>query len=230
VQAKVADASRAGRRQNISAGGGEAAHPPSVQTERLHITGFRNLKEDPENDAEFQWEAVTAGRIRWIGFAQVIRGQGTGFATKTGAELPQRGISRAFLQTTPILSMKENILLFSLALSLAGGLAVKSFAEGEKKEDSAIGKVMKDHFKGDTSDIKKAAKGELDKEKTAALLAAVKTLGPAKPQKGDAASWKEKTDALTAALEKLEKGDAKAGEAVKAAANCKACHDVHKGK
>ena len=126
--------------------------------------------------------------------------------------------------------MKKTILFLALALSLSTGLSVKSLAEGEKKEDSAIGKVMKDHFKGDTSDIKKAVKGELDKDKTVALLAAVKTLGPAKPQKGDDASWKEKTGALVAALEKLEKGEAGAGDAVKAAANCKACHEVHKGK
>ena len=42
--------------------------------------------------------------------------------------------------------MKKTILLFSLALSVTAGLVVKTFAEGEKKEDSVIGKVMKDHF------------------------------------------------------------------------------------
>lgn len=126
--------------------------------------------------------------------------------------------------------MKKSILLPALAFSLIAGLAINATAQGEKKEESAIGKVMKDHFKGDTSDIKKATKGELSKDEVTKLLAALKSLPAAKPSKGEAGSWKEKTDALVLACEKLEKGEAGAGEAVKAAANCKACHDVHREK
>lgn len=61
-------------------------------------------------------------------------------------------------------------------------------------------------------------------------MAALKTLHAAQPPKGEAAFWKEKTDALVAAGEKLEKGEADAGAALKAAANCKSCHDVHRTK
>ena len=89
---------------------------------------------------------------------------------------------------------------------------------------------MKDHFKGDTSDIKKATKGELSKDEATKLLAALKSLSPAKPSKGEEASWNEKTAALFFDGEKLEKDDADAGAAVKAAANCKSCHDVHREK
>ena len=126
--------------------------------------------------------------------------------------------------------MKQTILLLTLALAIGAGSALKSFAAEEKKKETDIGKVMKRHFKGDTSDMKKAVKGELNKDQTAALLAAVKTLGPMKPSKGEDASWKEKTGALVTALEKLEKGQADAGAGVKKAANCKSCHNAHKGE
>ena len=99
-----------------------------------------------------------------------------------------------------------------------------------RQKKGSTRQVMKDHFKGDTSDLKKAVKGELSKEQVSALLAAAKNLPGNKPPKGDDASWKEKSEALVAALEKLDKGEAGAGEAVKTAANCKSCHDVHKGK
>ncbi|MES2466830.1 MAG: hypothetical protein V4675_05985 [Verrucomicrobiota bacterium] len=126
--------------------------------------------------------------------------------------------------------MNNTTILLTLTLSLSAGLAFRAVAEGDKKEESPIGQVMKDHFKGDTSDIKKATKGELSKDEATKLLAALKSLSPAKPSKGDEASWKEKTAALVLAGEKLEKGDADAGVAVKAAANCKSCHDVHREK
>jgi cytochrome c556 len=93
-----------------------------------------------------------------------------------------------------------------------------------------IRKVMKDHMKGDTSNLKKALKGELDKDTLAKLVESVKTLPAAAPIQGDAASWKTKTEALIAALESLNKGEANAADAVKAASNCKACHEIHKAK
>jgi len=125
--------------------------------------------------------------------------------------------------------MTKSIAITTIAACLTAGLTWKSFAE-DKKADASVKQVMKDKFKGDTSDIKKATKGELSKEQITSLLAAVKSLEGQKPKKGEEASWKEKCAALVSAVEKLEKGEAGAGEAVKAAANCKACHDAHKGK
>ena len=123
--------------------------------------------------------------------------------------------------------MSRTSIIFAAA-GLTGSLTYSAFAQADKTVTTK--QVMKDHFKGDTSEIKKATKGELSKEQVAALLAAVKNLPGNKPSKGEEASWKEKSGALIAALEKLEKGDAGAGDAVKTAANCKACHDAHKSK
>ena len=126
--------------------------------------------------------------------------------------------------------MKKITILLTLGAALAATSSFKALAADDKKEHSVIEKVMEDHFKGDTSNFKKAVKGELSKDEVTKLVAALKTLPAAKPSKGEAASWKEKTDALVAAGEKLEKGEADAGAALKAAGNCKACHDVHRTK
>ena len=127
--------------------------------------------------------------------------------------------------------MKNTTILLALVATLTCGLAFKASAEPEKKkEDSAISKIMKAHFKGDTSDIKKAVKGELSKEEITKLATDLKAMIAEKPPIGEAASWKEKSEALFGAVEKLEKGEADAGTGVKAAANCKACHEAHKPK
>ena len=125
--------------------------------------------------------------------------------------------------------MKQTAILLTLALAIGAGSVLQTFAaEKIEKKETEIGKVMKKHFKGDTSDVKKGIKGELNKEQTAALLAAVKTLGAAKPPKGEDASWKEKTGLLVTALEKLDKGEANAGAELKIAADCKGCHKAHR--
>ena len=49
-----------------------------------------------------------------------------------------------------------------------------------------------------------------------------------KPPKGDAKSWKEKSTALAVAARDLAEKKPGAMEKLKAAANCKACHSVHK--
>jgi cytochrome c556 len=125
--------------------------------------------------------------------------------------------------------MKKTNILILAAISMLATVAFNSFAAGDK-EDSTISKTMKAHFKGDTSDIKKAAKGELSKDEVAKLVTAVKALSSEKPPEGDAADYKKKNDALVAALEKLASGAEGAGAAVKEAANCKACHEAHKPK
>jgi len=125
--------------------------------------------------------------------------------------------------------MTKTIALTALTACFAAGITLKSLAE-DKKPEMTIKQVMKEKMKGDNCDIKLAIKGELPKEKVTTLLAAVKNLGGQKPPKGDETAWKEKCAALVSALEKLDKGEAGAADAVKTAANCKACHEAHKGK
>ncbi|MBI1372038.1 MAG: hypothetical protein GC159_04665 [Phycisphaera sp.] len=95
--------------------------------------------------------------------------------------------------------------------------------------DDAIEKVMKAGFKGKTSPVKKIIEGEGGEAEYKQLLEWTRTLASSKPPKGDAASWKEKTGALVNAAELLTNGKKSEGiAALKEAANCKACHKVHK--
>ena len=96
--------------------------------------------------------------------------------------------------------------------------------------DDAIKEAMKGGFKGDTSLAKLASEGKASKEDIAKLKAYVESLVKAKPPVGDDASWKTKTEALLKSVVDLESGAADAPKAFEKAANCKACHEVHKPK
>jgi len=111
----------------------------------------------------------------------------------------------------------------SLAIFMSGNNMAGEKA-GEKK--IAIKDVMKTAMKGGL--CKKVADGTgTDADKTK-LLELFTALSKDTPPKGDADSWKMKTGALVAAAKKAVASDADAGKALKAAANCMACHKEHK--
>ena len=85
-----------------------------------------------------------------------------------------------------------------------------------------IKEIMTKSFKADDNLKDLIIEGMATDEQNAQFVDYVENLAQFKPRKGDAASWKEKTDALIAAA----KGSDSA--ALKKAANCKACHSVHK--
>lgn len=107
----------------------------------------------------------------------------------------------------------------SMALLMSG-----TNQAGEKVE---IKDVMKKAMKGGLCG--KVASGKASDDEKKELVALFKGLAAATPPKGDADSWKAKTGALVDAAKKAAAGDADAGKALKAAANCAACHKVHKG-
>lgn len=117
----------------------------------------------------------------------------------------------------------RNLVMLTAALAI-GFLVIANQADGGPKTKAAMKKCMKGGL------CKKVATGQGSEEDAKTLLAAFKAMSEEKPPKGDAESWKAKTGALVAAAELAVKGDSKAGVALKRAANCKACHSVHKGK
>ena len=106
---------------------------------------------------------------------------------------------------------------------LVGGLAVA----GADDKDT-IKKVMKAAMKGGLN--KKVASGKATQPQKEELLSLYEDLAKATPPKGDPASWKDKTGALVVAAKGAVDGKANAGAALGKAANCKACHDMHKGQ
>ena len=108
--------------------------------------------------------------------------------------------------------MKNNI--FCLVIACFGLAMVHTADAAEKITHEQIEEVMKKGFKAKLHNDLAANKEVL--AKYAQWLAAYK------PEKGDAASLKAKTGAIVAAI--------KAGDqaGLNKAANCKACHNVHK--
>ena len=94
-------------------------------------------------------------------------------------------------------------------------------------EYKSIKEVMKGlNFKKGAEAASKMDASDADKKAFASLC---ESLAANKCPKGDIESWKAKTNALVAASKALVAGDKDAGKKVAAAANCRACHDGHKG-
>lgn len=129
-------------------------------------------------------------------------------------------------ETTKTALRASAILAVALGLSVTGLIAADAKSNPIK---DAMGKYHKAP-KGTDPTCKKAGAGQASKEEIKGMLAAYTAMAAAKPPQGDDASWKAKTGALVAATTALDKGDAGAADKYKAAVNCKACHDVHKGK
>ncbi|NBV22830.1 MAG: hypothetical protein EBS05_13055 [Proteobacteria bacterium] len=117
-------------------------------------------------------------------------------------------------------------------LGVAFGLCVTGLTAADAKSNPIKDAMAKYHKapKGTDPVCKKAGAGTASKEEIKGMLAAYTAMAAAKPPQGDDASWKAKTGALVAAATALDKGEAGAADKYKGAVNCKACHDVHKGK
>ncbi len=101
---------------------------------------------------------------------------------------------------------------------------------GSASADSVIKDVMKKDFKPEDAIAKKVGKGEATDAELDTLIKGVAAISAATPSKGDKAAWGVKTKALSAALAKVKAKDASGASEFKKAVNCKACHDVFKGK
>lgn len=117
--------------------------------------------------------------------------------------------------------MRFAVAVSILALSMFF-LAGTNGAQDKKEPKYKISEVMKTAMKGGL--CAKVAKGDASDEEKKQLIELFTALSQNTPPKGEADSWKEKTGALLAAAK------ADDGKALKKAANCGACHSVHKGK
>lgn len=94
--------------------------------------------------------------------------------------------------------------------------------------DDTIKKVMKAAMKGGL--CKSVASGKASDDQKKELLELFQSLAKATPPEGDDDSWKAKTGALVEGAQAAVDGKSDAGAKLKKAANCKACHDAHKGQ
>lgn len=131
------------------------------------------------------------------------------------------GASVVFTRGMRVMRIVRLLLLPALTLGLIAGV----FAADEKV---TIKEVMKKAMAGGL--CKKCASGKASDAEKKELVELFSALGKSKPPKGDEASWKEKTDKLVAAAKAVAEGKDDGAKALGAAANCMACHSVHKGK
>ena len=112
-----------------------------------------------------------------------------------------------------------------LAFAFAG-LTVFGAAADKPKYD--IETIMDKAHDEDNGILQKVVGGKASADEKKTLLELYTELGKNKPPKGDAKSWKTKTSALVAAAKEVNDGKEKGIPDLKKAANCKACHEVHK--
>ena len=105
-------------------------------------------------------------------------------------------------------------------------VALPTIAADDDSAKYSTKDIMKKAFKGPL--LKKVAGGGASDAEKKQLHSMLVALSKNKPKKGDAESWTKLTGALVKASEAAVKGDSNAGQALKKAANCKACHNNHK--
>lgn len=118
-----------------------------------------------------------------------------------------------------------------LVASVIVGLGWAAFGLSSNAQDAkktTIKEVMQVCMKGGL--CKKVASGQASEEEKKKLAEMFAALHANTPPRGDEASWKEKTKALVDAANDVLAGKAGAEAALQKAANCNACHMVHKGK
>jgi hypothetical protein len=97
-----------------------------------------------------------------------------------------------------------------------------------KKPKYTVKEVMQAIHKGQDNIGKRAVQGVASRDDIAKLAEYYESLPQNEPPRGELGSWKEKTGKLVAASKALKAGSPGAAELYKNAANCKACHNVHK--
>ena len=99
--------------------------------------------------------------------------------------------------------------------------------EPEKKVEAyTLGQVMAQGMKSGL--WQKVADGKATKEEQQKFEDMVTAMVKMKPPKGDVGDWTLKTTELVAATQAARAGKEGAGEQLKKAADCKACHEAHR--
>ncbi|MFL5343120.1 MAG: hypothetical protein ACJ8F7_23560 [Gemmataceae bacterium] len=120
----------------------------------------------------------------------------------------------------------RRVMSAAVALAIVAVVGLSGRANDPK---NSIKDVMKQaHAGGNKSLLFRVAGGKGTKEDAEKLLALYKDLAANKPEKGEAASWKEKTDPIVKAAEAVVAGEKGAPAKLKMAVNCMNCHKEHK--
>ncbi len=109
---------------------------------------------------------------------------------------------------------------------LLAGFGFAPLDEPSSPDDVAIKDVMQQVMKGGM--LKKVMSGNASDEEKLIVLDMFISLSESEALQGDADEWKDQTGAVMTSYAKFLVGREGADEALKAATNCKACHDKFK--
>ena len=121
-------------------------------------------------------------------------------------------------------------LSLTVAILMVGSFAWASNNNSNVAAKKTVKEVMNAGMAGDNSLFKKVAGGSASAEEKAKLLDLLIDLLENDAPKGDTVEWKMASGTAMVAAAKLVIGREGALDELKAAANCKACHDKFKGK
>jgi hypothetical protein len=113
-----------------------------------------------------------------------------------------------------------------VVLLCVGGFALANNLAPKK----TVKEVMKAAFAGDSSLCKKVTSGEASDDEKKQFLSLLIDLVENNAPKGDETEWKMQSGTALVAAAKVVTGREEGLEELKAAVNCKACHDKFKGK
>jgi surface antigen len=120
------------------------------------------------------------------------------------------------------------VVVTAVALAFFGSVGSENAAGGgDKKPKFTISQVMKKAMKGGLCG--KVASGKASDDEKKELVELFTALSMNTPPKGEADDWKAKTGALVSAAKAAVENKDGATAALKKAANCAACHKLHKG-
>lgn len=126
--------------------------------------------------------------------------------------------------------MKPTLLLAAPASALAVALLAISGCStfSNTKPSMTIEEIMNDGFKGKTSLAARLGENTASEADKMRMVYLTQQLALNPPPKGDQASWEDKTARLNRAAVALADKLPDSLETWRAAADCKACHSIHK--
>ena len=119
-------------------------------------------------------------------------------------------------------------LMAVMTTCLVAGLYVFG-AVDDAKPKYEISEIMDKAHKGKMSLLQQVVQGKANDEQKKQLLEYYEELAKNKPEKGELKDWQKRTKALVKAAKDVVNGKEGAAQGLQKAANCKGCHQAHKG-
>ena len=117
----------------------------------------------------------------------------------------------------------------AMTTCLVAGLYVFGAADDAKPKYDISEIMEKAHKGGKKSLMTQVVSGKASDEQKKELLEYYEELAKNKPEKGDIKDWQKRTNSLVKAAKDVVNGKQGATQELQKAANCKGCHQAHKG-